>query len=92
MEEHTPIVLLMVWGMRHPMEPVTLCHIQPILMVLMVLAEVLAEDLAVAEVSAVAEDLVVAEDLAEEDGGKLYNTVVGAVLKFCQDCSRMVSK
>jgi len=70
--EHTPIALLMVWGMCHLMEPVTLLHIQPILMVHMALAEDLA----------VVEDLAGVEDLAEEDGGKLYNKISGAVLGY----------
>jgi hypothetical protein len=42
MEGHTPIALLMVWDICHLMEPVTLLHMQPILMVHMVLAEDLA--------------------------------------------------
>ena len=57
MEGHTPIALLMVWDICHLMEPVTLLHMQPSLMVPMALAE----------------DLAGAEDLAEEDGGKLYH-------------------
>jgi len=50
----------------------------------------LAEDLEVAEDLAVVEDLAGAEDLAEEEGGKLYNETVRAVLVICQDCSLMV--
>jgi hypothetical protein len=36
--------------------------------------------MALAEGLAVAEDLVGAEDLAEEDGGKLYDKILRAVL------------
>jgi hypothetical protein len=70
MQGHTPIALLTAWVMRHLMEPVTLLHMQPILMVRMALAEGLA----------VAEDLAGAEDLAEEDGDTLYNETLRAVL------------
>jgi len=64
LEGHTPIVLLTVRVMCHLTEPVTLLHTQAILMVLLVLVEDLAE----------------AEDLAEEDGDKLYNETLRAVL------------
>ena len=80
------MVRVMVRVMHHLTEPVTLLHIQPILMVRMALAE----DLEVAEDLAVVEDLAGAEDLAEEEGGKLYNETVRAVLVICQDCSLMV--
>lgn len=62
------IALLTVWDMRHLMEPVTLLHTPPILMVLMAGAEDLdlAGDLAGAEDLAEALD----EDLAGEDGGR----------------------
>jgi len=76
LEGHTPIVLLTVRVMCHLTEPVTLLHMQAILMVLMALAE----DLAGAEDLAVAEDLEVVEDLAEEDGDILYNETLRAVL------------
>ena len=49
----------MVWDIHHLTEPVTILHMQPILMMRMALAEG----------SAAAEDLAGAEDLAEEDGG-----------------------
>jgi hypothetical protein len=67
----------MVWAIHHLTEPVTILHIQPILMVRMALAE----GLAVAEDLAVDEDLAVAEGLAEEDGGKLYDKTLRAVLE-----------
>jgi hypothetical protein len=38
--------------------------------------------MALAEGSAVAEDLAGAEDLAEEDGDKLYDKTLGAVLEY----------
>jgi hypothetical protein len=62
----------MVWAIHHLTEPVILLHMQPILMVRMALAEGLA----------VAEDLAGAEDLAEEDGGKLYDKILRAVLEY----------
>jgi hypothetical protein len=68
---HTLMALLTVWVMchltePHPTEPIIIVHMQPILTVLMALAE----DLAWAEDLAEAEDLAGAE---EEDGGKLDN-------------------
>ena len=68
MQEDTPIALLMVGDMCHLMEPITLLHMQPILMVRMVLAEDMAA----------AEDLAGAEVLAEEEGGKTYNKTLRA--------------
>jgi len=76
LEGHTPIVLPTVRVMCHLTEPVTLLHTQAILMVLMALVE----DLAGAEDLAEVEDLAEAEDLAEEDGDKLYNETLRAVL------------
>jgi len=66
LEGHTPIVLLTVRVMCHLTEPVTLLHMQAILMVLMALVE----------------DLAVVEDLAEEDGDTLYNETLRAVLEY----------
>ena len=62
----------MVWDIHHLTEPVTILHMQPILMVRTALDEGLA----------VAEDLAGAEDLAEEDGGKLYDKILRAVLEY----------
>jgi len=65
-------VRVMVRVMCHLMEPVTLLHTQPLLMVLLVLVEDLAvvEDLALAEV-----------EEWEEDGDKLGIEVLRAVLE-----------
>jgi len=72
LEGHPRIALLMLRGIHHLTEPVTLLHMQAILMVLMALVEDLA----------VAEDLDGAEDLAEEDGDKPYNNTLRAVLEY----------
>jgi len=77
LEGHTPIVLLTVRVMCHLMEPVTLLHMQAILMVILALVE----DLAGAEDLAVAEDLAGVEEW-EEDGGKLGNETLRAVLEY----------
>jgi len=69
------MVLLTVRVMCHLMALVTLLHMQPILMVPLALAE----DLAWAKDLAWAEDLAGAEEW-EEDGGKLNNWALGAVL------------
>jgi len=73
---HTLIPLLTVRVMCHLMEAI-IAHTQRILMVPLVSAEDFAW----------AEDLVSAEDFAgveewEEDGGKLDNWVLGAVLEY----------
>jgi len=70
------MALLTVRVMCHLMEPVTLLHTQPLLMVLLVLVE----DLAVVEDLALAEDLAGVEEW-EEDGDKLGIEVLRAVLE-----------
>lgn len=64
----------MVWVICHLMEPILIIHLQPIFMVLLVLAE----DLAGEEEWDGAEDLEGAEEW-EEDGGKLGIEALRAV-------------
>ena len=77
------MALVTVRVMCHLMEPVTLLHTQPLLTVLMDLAEEWAVAWAWAEEWAWdgAEDLAEAEEW-EEDGGKLGNEVLRAVLEY----------
>ena len=83
LEGHILLALLTDRVMHHLMEPVTLLHTQPILHIKPILMAplVLAEDFAWAEDSAEAEDLAGVEEW-EEEGGKLNNWALGAVLEY----------
>jgi len=82
LEEHILLALLTDRVMHHLMEAIIahthpILHIKPILMAPLVLAE----DFAWAEDLALAEDLAEAEEW-EEEGGKLNNWALGAVLEY----------
>jgi hypothetical protein len=76
LEGHILLAVLTDRVMHHLMEAI-LAHMEPILMAPLALAE----DLAWAEDSAEAEDLAGVEAW-EEDGGKLRNWALGAVLEY----------
>jgi len=82
LEGHILLAVLTDRVMHHLMEAI-IAHTQPILHI----KPILMAPLALAEDSAWAEDSAEAEDLAgveawEEDGGKLRNWALGAVLEY----------